>query len=548
MTITKKVGYSRIMRTSRFLTLFVALLVMFGIGHPRALHAQLDDLSTLADDIPEPPGSSQELPSPIPMIYEFVGGMMAGEFDKCLANFDVKTAMSILFGKALKFPSPAEYSELYSYQLQSQRNEFRFLSKVMYRLAKDAKFNYSNPRFRGKAQCKVNVQLKTTKGTFEFVVYCRFANERWVVYDYALNGKRYSETTKSAFGDLKLDNYLRSLRPYYDEDIRYREIKNDTFGVSLKVPAYASIRDKVSPSILYSISGLDGRLLIHVQAATYSKPQSLKQVAAEIKRSIMPFKPRLYDQWRTDIAGVEIGHILFRFEKNGKTLYTHMMIVPMGLKLVVINFYHSSLQMMKHYTTIRDKIFQSLRLPKIEAMGGDLSIPSEDATLPASANGPNELPPYGDQPPANPPVEEIPAPPPGEEGALVPDTGLPPENSDEPPQPPEPDDNGDIPPPPPSEDGDVPPPPPPEDGSDVPPPPPPGDDGDVPPPPPPEDGSDVPPPPPPEDGSEDPPPPPEGENGGQSPENLHGDDQETPPPPDDSGELPPPDGASDVTF
>ncbi|HOT28434.1 MAG TPA: hypothetical protein PLU72_09605 [Candidatus Ozemobacteraceae bacterium] len=510
------------MRTSRLLSLFLALLMVFGAGFPSALQAQqIDDLSTLADDIPEPPGAGQELPSPVPMIYEFVGGMMAGEFDKCLANFDVKTFLALMFdSKKLRYMNPSEYGELYSYQLQSQRNEFRFLAKIMYRLAKDAKFNYSNPRFRGKTQCKVNVQLRTTKGTFEFVVYCRFFGERWIVYDYALNGKRYSETFKAALANVKIDDYLRQLRPFYDEDMRYRQLRSDAFGVSLKVPEYVNIRDKVSPSILYSISGLDGKLLIHIQAATYSTPQTLKQVAAEIKRSIMPFKPKLYDQWRTDIAGVDIGHILFRFVKNGKTLYTHMIIIPMGQKLVVINFYHSSLQLMKHYSTIREKIFESLSLPKIEAMGGDLSIPAEDATLPSGAAQPSELPEYGDQAPSSPPVEEIPPPPPGEEGTLVPDTGLPPDTSEEPPPPPS-DENDEVPPPPPSDE-------------EIPPPPPPADESEVPPPPPPEDGSEVASP---SDGSE------------QSPADLHGGEEPPPPPPpDDSGDVPPADNGSDVSF
>ncbi|HNW37094.1 MAG TPA: hypothetical protein PKM25_19290, partial [Candidatus Ozemobacteraceae bacterium] len=401
-------------------------LLLLDIGCPVLLHAQTADISGLADDIPEPPGSNQELPSPVPMIYEFVGGMMAGDQDKCLANFDVTTFMALLFGKPLKMMSPAEYTELYSYQVQLQRNEFRFLAKVMFRLAKDAKFNYSNPRFHGKAQCKVNIQLKTTKGTFGFVVYCRYAGDKWVVYDYALNEKRYSDTFKAAFGTLKIDDYLRRLRPFYDEEIRYRQIKNDAFGISLKIPDYFTIREKVSPALLYSLSGLDGQILVHVQAASYSRPQTLKQVAIEIKRSLMPYNPRLYDQWRTDIAGVDIGNVLFRFEKNGKTLYTHMIIIPMGQKLVVINFYHTSLQLMKHYSTIRDKVFESLRLPKIEAMGGDLSIPSDDAALPTAGKTPSELPPYGEQNPASPPVEEIPPPPPGEEGVLTPDTGLPP--------------------------------------------------------------------------------------------------------------------------
>ncbi|HEY9071745.1 MAG TPA: hypothetical protein VIV61_15915 [Candidatus Ozemobacteraceae bacterium] len=522
------------MRIPRISTLFLALMLLIGIGCPALPAAQTVDVSDLADDIPEPTGASQELPSPIPMIYEFVGGMMAGEHDRCLANFDVSTFMTLLFGKPLKMMSPSEFSELYAYQIQSQRNEFRFLAKVMFRIGKDAKINYSNPRFHGKSQCKVNVKMKTTKGTFDFTVYCRYIEERWIVYDYALNDQRYSDSFKAAIAKIKIDDYVRMLRPFYDEEIRYRQIKNDEYGISLKVPDYLTIREKVSPALLYSISGMNGQMLIHVQAANYSRPQTLKQVAIEIKRSLMPFKPRLYDQWKTDIAGVDIGHVLFRFEKNGKILYTHMIIIPMGQKLVVLNFYHSSLQLMKHYSTIRDKIFESFRLPKIEAMGGDLSIPSDDTALPTANRTPSELPPYGEQTPANPPVEEIPPPPPGEEGVLTPDTGLPP--SDEaPPPPPADDENGELPPPPPDEEtGAVPPPPPADDAaSETPTPPADNGNGEVPPPPP-ADGEDT-------------------SGDSQNPADLHGEDQAPPPPPpDDSGEVPPPPpddgGSSDVTF
>ena len=84
----------------------------------------------------------------------------------------------------------------------------------------------------------------------------------------------------------------------------------------------------------------------------------------------MPFNPRLYDQWKADIAGVEIGNILFHFTQGNRILYCHMVLIPLGKKLVVLNFYHSTLQIMKHMTNIRETILRSLSLPKVEAAGG----------------------------------------------------------------------------------------------------------------------------------------------------------------------------------
>ena len=43
----------------------------------------------LLADIPEPPNAKTELPSPIPMVYQFMGALMDGEYDVCLSNFDV---------------------------------------------------------------------------------------------------------------------------------------------------------------------------------------------------------------------------------------------------------------------------------------------------------------------------------------------------------------------------------------------------------------------------------------------------------------------------
>jgi len=444
-------------------------LVFFGlIGTFAAFSGQAPDVSGLADDIPEPPEAKQELPSPVPMIYEFIAGIMAGDQDRCLVNFDVKTFLSILFGKQIRLMSPSDFDELYAYQVQSQRNEFRFLSKVMNRLAKDAKFYYSNPRFHQKVQSKVVIKLKTTKGDYEFIIYCRYIDEKWYVYDYVLDGKRFSEIFKQGFGNMKLDDYIRSLRPFYDDDIRFRSWKNDEFGIAMRLPNYFLVKQKVNPGLLFSISALENQFLMQIQAAVYSKAQTLKQVAAEIKQTIMPLKPRLYDQWKTAIAGVDIGNVLFQFEKNGKLLFAHMVIIPIGEKLVVLNFYHNSLQLMKHFTNLREKILDSIKLTKVEALGGDMSIPADDASLPGKT--PTEIQPYDDvsQPGGNmqptmanngnqPPQqveEEIPPPPPEEEGLITPDTGVgvsPPEGDDDgnnppgspPKPPPPPDDQGD---------------------------------------------------------------------------------------------------------
>ncbi|NLI78190.1 MAG: hypothetical protein GX442_17365 [Candidatus Riflebacteria bacterium] len=466
----------------------VTLLIAGGMVSP-PVQAQISDADGLALDIPEPPGARQELPSPIPMIYEFVGGLMGGDQDRCLLNFDVATFLALTFGAPLKRLNPSEYQELYAYQVQVQRNEFRFLSRIMHRMAKDARFNYSNPRFHNNVQSKVVVNMKTTKGNHSLELYARYVNDRWAIYDYILDGKRFTQGFKEGLGSLKLDGYIASLRPFYDEFSGTRQVKNDEYGISLKVPSRFQLKEKLGPNLLASVSGLDGQFLVHVQAAQYSAPQTLTQVATEIKETILPFKPRLYDQWKTDIAGVDIGNVLFQFEKNGKLLFTHMVIIPMGAKLVVLNFYHSTLQLMKHLTNVREKMLDSLNLTKIEANAGELSLPGDDLGLPASP-GTGEIPaepPSDDgfpQAPPPPTAPEIPPPGPGEEpGMLDPDAG--------------------------------PPPPPPDEGAEEPPPPPP------------DEGTEEPPPPPPDMGSEEP-----------------------PPPPDEGGDLPPPDagGGSDVSF
>lgn len=56
-----------------------------------------------------------------------------------------------------------------------------------------------------------------------------------------------------------------------------------------------------------------------------------------------------------------------------------MVLIPLGRKLVVLNFYHSSLELLKHMTNIRERIMETLTLPKIEAIGGIMpgEIPDE---------------------------------------------------------------------------------------------------------------------------------------------------------------------------
>ncbi len=154
------------------------------------------------------------------------------------------------------------------------------------------------------------------------------------------------------------------------------------------VPSDYLIRENVSPALLASVGAFDGQFLMHVQAATYDEPQNLTQVGKAIKESLMPFQPRLFDQWKSELAGVEIGHVLFHFLKNNRRLFTHMVLIPLGKKLVVLNFYHGSLQLMKHMTNMRERIIESLSLPKIEAVGGILpgEIPDE-----LTVNGANEF-------------------------------------------------------------------------------------------------------------------------------------------------------------
>ena len=65
-------------------------------------------------------------------------------------------------------------------------------------------------------------------------------------------------------------------------------------------------------------------------------PRNLNQAANEIRQTIMPFKPKLFDQWKSDIGGVEMGQVIFQFEKNGKLLFTHMVIIPLKEKLLYV--------------------------------------------------------------------------------------------------------------------------------------------------------------------------------------------------------------------
>lgn len=486
--------------------LLVCLLgITLGGGSPA--HAAkgnvVDDDSGLVLDIPEPPEAKNELPSPIPMIYEFIGGLMAGDYDKCLTNFHVRTLLAITFPGQLKNLLEPDERELYAYQIQVQRSEFRFLARMLVRLAKGAEIKYSNPRFQTN-QCKVVVTMKTTRGIVELALYARYVDEKWQIYDYVLNNKRYSDAFRKGLTGMKVEDYIANLRPLYGPTKRFHDLKNDDFGFSMKIPDFFKVKEKVSPALLYSASGFGGQFLMHVQGAAYDQPRNLKQAAADIKQSIVAFKPKLYDQWKAEIGGIDIGNIMFQFEKNGKLLFTHMCIIPLGPRLLVLNFYHNSLPMLKNMSAMREKMLESIRLPKVEA-GAEVAIPAEDSSLPA-----------GNQETPGTTIEIQPSAPPTLP-TTPPDTPQMANTNDNPPPPPPDtgDESGDNPPPPPPPDTgegsmDTPPPPPPDtgDGSgDNPPPPPPPDTGD---------GSGDTPPPPPDNGGEPTPPPPDaGQDSGQ---------------------------------
>lgn len=406
------------------------------------------DSESLAADIPEPPDARSELPSPIPIIYEFMGGIMSGDQDKCLVNFHVRTFLAMLFGAQMKELGSSEEQELYSYQVQVQRNEFRFLSKIMNRLAKDAKLHYSNPRFNQNQQAKIVIKIRTTNAEHEFIVYCRFIEERWEVYDYVLNNRRFSEAFKTGLGTMKITDYMDGLRPMYGGNFKFKPFANVDFGLNFKLPDFFKVKEKVSQNLLYSVSAFEGNFLMHVQGASYQKPRNLNQAAAEIRETILPFKPKLFDQWKGDIGGTEAGQVIFQFEKNGKQLFTHMVIIPLAEKLLVLNFYHSSFQLLKNLSNVRDKILDNLKFAKLAGGVGDIVIPSDDASLPGGQT-PTEIQPYkDDQPPVS--GGDNPPPPPDEGSAGTPPGG---ENVEPPPPPPPPEEE-EIPPPPPEEGGD----------------------------------------------------------------------------------------------
>lgn len=364
-----------------------ALIVIFLVLISPVAFSQTADSDALLVDIPEPPGARSELPSPVPMVYQFMGALMDGEFDICLANFDVDTFLGILFDRQLKRMSPEERKELYSFQIQSHRNEFRFLAKVMNRVANGAKISYSDPRYHKKVQSKIVIRLHTNRGKFEFIVYCRYSKNRWIVYDYVLNGQRLSKIFRDALQGVGVDSYASGLRPFYGEKRGFRPLKNKEFDFSIMLPTDFQVRENVSPALLASAGAFKGQFLLHIQAATYEETQTLTQVGKAIKETLMPFSPRLYDQWKSELAGVEIGNVLFHFIKNNRRLFTHMVIIPLGKKLIVLNFYHGSLQLMKNMTNLREKIMETISLPKLEALGGVLpgEIPDE-LTLSASGD------------------------------------------------------------------------------------------------------------------------------------------------------------------
>jgi hypothetical protein len=360
-------------------TRICAISVIFFLLLAINASAQIKDPRSLLVDIPEPPGARSELPSPVPMVYQFMGAMMDGEFDICLSHFDVETFLMILFSRQIDRMSPEEFRELYSFQIQTHRNEFRFLSNVMNRVAKGAKISYSDPRYHKKIQSKIVIRLDTNRGKFEFVVYCRFKNNTWAVYDYVLNGQRLSKIFLNALRGVGVDSYAARLRPFYGKQKGFRPIKSKEFDFSIKVPGNYKIRRNVSDALMASVSAFKEQFLLHIQTATYDVPQNLSDVGKAIKDTLMPFDPRLYDQWKSELAGVEIGNVLFHFLRNNKRLYTHMVIIPLGHRLIVLNFYHSSLQLLKHMTNLRERMMETIALPKLESVGGVLpgEIPDE---------------------------------------------------------------------------------------------------------------------------------------------------------------------------
>lgn len=359
------------MQKNNLLIKFIIALLLF-VPMAKVSVAQINnrDSKGLLDDIPEPPNAKTELPSPIPMVYLFMGALMEGEYDTCLSNFDVQTFLELLYGKTLTRLEKDEYNELFAYQIQTHRNEFRFLSKIMNRVANGARIDYSNPRFNGKTQCKVVIRLDTNRGRFDYQVFCRYTRGRWYVYDYILNQQRLTQVFRDSIQGISVSKYIDTLRPFYAPIKGTRPLRNKEYEFSMLVPSKYELREKISPSLLATLTTLNGQFLLHVQAANYDTPQTLAQVGKAIKDTLMPFNPRLYDQWKADIAGVEIGNVLFHFTQGNRILYCHMVLIPLGKKLVVLNFYHSTLQIMKHMTNIRDTIIKSLTLPRIEAAGG----------------------------------------------------------------------------------------------------------------------------------------------------------------------------------
>lgn len=322
---------------------------------------------SLLVDIPRP---RTGLPSPVPMVYEFTGALLDGNFDICLANTDINTFLQILFDRQLARLSQADLKELYSYQIQSHRNELRFLSRIMHRVAPEARVTYSDPQYHQQVQSMIVVTLHTTVGRFELIIYSRFIDDRWYVYDYVLNNQRLTRVYLESLRGMSPRAYINALRPFYRNDRTYTEIRNRDFDIRFDIPRDFEVSENLPGGLLAVVSAFEGQFLLHIQGAEYDQPQNLSEVGEAIKDTLMPFDPRLYDQWTSDIAGVEVGHVLFHFLNENRRLYNHMVLVPLGKKLVVFNFYHTSLELMKHMTNIRERILDSLSLPELEAKGG----------------------------------------------------------------------------------------------------------------------------------------------------------------------------------
>ncbi len=320
----------------------------------------------LLQDIPEPPNASRELASPVPVVYNFMEALTEGEFDKVLSYFDVQTFLELIFGQnILRTLNKEQYGELFAYQVQSQRSEFRFLSSIIHRVADGARLEYSDPRYHGKVQSKIVVRMLTSRGMYLFEVYCSYRNNEWKVYDYQMNNQRLTRVFISSLKNVPVSQYISLLGKYYGNVPIDRKIKNTQYGIEMTVPSSFDLAENVSPVLLASLAAYNGHFLMHMQASEYPEILTLPKVGQAIKDTLMPFSPRLYDQWKGYIADVEIGNVLFNFKQGVNTLYAHMVLIPLRKNLIILNFYHTSLAQMKHMSNLREAMIRTLALPSV---------------------------------------------------------------------------------------------------------------------------------------------------------------------------------------